>query len=71
MSKEQFNDEWGMWQIEGNGVRTLIEPSQKWLDEHPPVEPQPKPESTVLKLKKKVTALEDELAAAKILLGVE
>ena len=52
-------DEWGEWHEYKNGVRKLIEPSQKWLDEHPapeltPDEPEPTPAPTVW----------DELAAA-------
>lgn len=40
-------DENGAWHRYPNGVRFLIEPSQKWLDEHPAPEPTPdKPEPT-------------------------
>lgn len=44
MNKEQFSNEWGLWQKEGNGVVTLIEPSQKWIDENQPNKPEPEPE---------------------------
>lgn len=54
-----MTDEWGTWEIDSAGIRALIEPSQKWLDEHPapeptPDEPEPTPAPTVW----------DELAAA-------
>ena len=54
-----ITDEWGVWEVDNAGIRVLIEPSQKWLDEHPapeptPDEPEPTPEPTVW----------DELAAA-------
>lgn len=57
--KIYFVDEWGKWEVYESGVRALIEPSQKWLDEHPapeptPDEPEPTPAPTVW----------DELAAA-------
>lgn len=52
-------NEYGTWEVYEDGVRALIEPSQKWLDEHPapepaPDEPEPAPAPTVW----------DELAAA-------
>ena len=55
----EYTDEYGKWEIYPGGVRALIEPSQKWLDEHPtpeptPDEPEPAPAPTVW----------DELAAA-------
>ncbi len=34
-------DENGTWHKYPNGVRFLIEPSQKWIDEHPAPEPTP------------------------------
>lgn len=40
----EVTDEWGTWHEYPNGVRALIEPSQKWLDEHPEPEPLPEPE---------------------------
>lgn len=56
---KKYLDEYGTWEIYPSGVRALIEPSQKWLDEHPapeptPDEPEPTPAPTVW----------DELAAA-------
>ena len=49
-------DEYGKWLIYDSGVRALVEPSQKWLDEHPAPEvtPEPTPAPTVW----------DEIAAA-------
>ena len=52
-------NEYGTWEVCEDGVRALIEPSQKWLDEHPapeptPDEPEPTPAPTVW----------DEIAAA-------
>ena len=60
MSKPNvINDEWGTWEVYEDCVKLLMEPSQKWLDEHPapeptPDEPEPTPAPTVW----------DELAAA-------
>ena len=60
MSKPNvITDEYGTWEVYEDGVRALIEPSQKWLDEHPapeptPDEPEPTPAPTVW----------DEIAAA-------
>lgn len=56
---EKITDENGIWEVYGKYIRALIEPSQKWLDEHPapeptPDEPEPTPAPTVW----------DELAAA-------
>jgi hypothetical protein len=36
-----MTDEWGTWEIDSAGIRVLLEPSQKWLDEHPAPEPTP------------------------------
>lgn len=36
-----MTDEWGTWEIDIAGIRVLIEPSQKWIDEHPAPEPAP------------------------------
>lgn len=33
------NDEWGTWHVYPGGLRVLVEPSQKWHDEHPAREP--------------------------------
>jgi hypothetical protein len=41
MSPKKYTDEYGTWEIYPSGVRALIEPSQKWLDEHPAPEPTP------------------------------
>ena len=60
MNKPQiYKDESGTWEVYPDGMTALIEPSQKWLDEHPapepaPDEPEPTPAPTVW----------DELAAA-------
>lgn len=59
MSVKTFENELGKWEQFENGMCVLIEPSQKWIDEHPapepaPDEPEPTPEPTVW----------DELAAA-------
>ena len=55
----EYIDEYGKWGIADDGLMLLIEPSQKWLDEHPapeptPDEPEPTPAPTVW----------DEIAAA-------
>lgn len=42
----EMTDDNGKWLEYPNGVRVLIEPSQKWLDEHPEPEPEPEPEPT-------------------------
>ena len=53
MSKPNvINDEWGTWEVYEDGVKLLMEPSQKWLDEHPvpeptPDDPEPTPAPTV------------------------
>ena len=59
INNKQYVDEYGTWEIYPSGVRVLIEPSQKWIDEHPapeptPDEPEPTPAPTVW----------DEIAAA-------
>lgn len=56
---KKITDEYGTWEIYPSGIRVLIEPSQKWLYEHPapeptPDEPEPTPAPTVW----------DEIAAA-------
>ena len=33
-----YTDEYGKWEINEYGVKMLIEPSQKWHDEHPDTE---------------------------------
>lgn len=37
----EYVDEYGKWNITDDGLMLLIEPSQKWLDEHPAPEPAP------------------------------
>jgi hypothetical protein len=34
-------DEYGKWLVYDSGLRVLVEPSQKWHDEHPAPEPEP------------------------------
>ena len=34
-------DEYGKWLVYDSGLRVLVEPSQKWHDEHPAPEPTP------------------------------
>lgn len=59
MSKPNvINDEWGTWEVYEDGVKLLMEPSQKWLDEHPTPEPSDEPEPTP------APTVWDELAAA-------
>lgn len=60
MSKPNvINDEWGTWEVYEDGVKLLMEPSQKWLDEHPVPEPTPDgPEPTP------APTVWDEIAAA-------
>ena len=53
-----YTNEYGIWHEYPNGVRALIEPSQKWLDEHPAPEPSDEPEPTP------APTVWDELAAA-------
>ena len=51
-------DEYGTWKVYEDGVKMLIEPSQKWLDEHPAPEPSETPEPTP------APTVWDEIAAA-------
>lgn len=53
-----YADEYGTWQIVNKFIRLLIEPSQKWLDEHPAPEPSDEPEPTP------APTVWDEIAAA-------
>ena len=53
-----ITDEWGVWEVDNAGIRVLIEPSQKWLDEHPAPEPSDEPEPTP------APTVWDEIAAA-------
>ena len=46
--KEVWEDEYGQWSRDGN-LLIHVEPSQKWKDENPPVDPEPpKPSPTDL-----------------------
>lgn len=40
----EYIDEYGKWNITEDGLMLLIEPSQRWLDEHPAPEPAPAPD---------------------------
>ncbi len=51
-----ITDENGTWEVHDECIRALIEPSQKWLDEHPAPEPAPAPTPA--------PTVWDELAAA-------
>lgn len=51
-------DEYGTWEIYPDGVKLLVEPSQKWIDEHPEdPEPEPAPDEPA-------PTVWDEIAAA-------
>ena len=51
-------NEYGTWEVYEDGVRALIEPSQKWLDEHPAPEPSDEPDPNP------ALTVWDEIAAA-------
>ena len=55
---KKYLDEYGTWEVYDEYIRALIEPSQKWLDEHPAPEPIETPEPTP------APTVWDELAAA-------
>ena len=52
-------DEYGTWKVYEDGVKMLIEPSQKWLDEHPAPEPSDEPDEPT-----PTPTVWDEIAAA-------
>lgn len=57
-----YIDENGKWEINEYGVKMLIEPSQKWIDEHPAPEPTDQEKNAFTILQDDNTALKQKNA---------
>ena len=62
-SNNYIIDESGKWEVADNGAMFLIEPSQKWLDEHPEPEPTPEPVDRVAVLESQSKQLTAQISA--------
>lgn len=56
-------DQDGKWLNYDSGVRILVEPSQKWLDEHPAPEPNPEPVDRVAVLESQSKQMTAQISA--------
>lgn len=56
-------DQDGKWLNYDSGIRILVEPSQKWLDEHPAPEPTPEPVDRVAVLESQAKQLTAQISA--------